>query len=145
MSLNLNFHISDFHNLKIVSNVFFFIFEDGLIFYIQWCIYMCMCICEMDTSNRGFSHYKLAWFILVHLTVYQLLMGHLKPKVNVWLYEWRFIFWASYSSLFFVKSFVDNDHLFAHTFMLSLIPILYKQFAQLYGFKHSFSIIITSK
>ena len=32
MSLNLIFHISDFHNLKIVNNIFFFIFEGGLIF-----------------------------------------------------------------------------------------------------------------
>ena len=32
MSLNLIFHIADFHNLKIVNNIFFFIFEGGLIF-----------------------------------------------------------------------------------------------------------------
>ena len=31
MSLNLTFHISDFHNLKIINNIFFFIFEGGLI------------------------------------------------------------------------------------------------------------------
>ena len=32
MLLNHIFHISDFHNLKIVNYIFFFIFEDGLIF-----------------------------------------------------------------------------------------------------------------
>ena len=32
MSLNFIFYISDFHNLKIVNNIFFFIFEGGLIF-----------------------------------------------------------------------------------------------------------------
>ena len=32
MSLNLIFCISDFYNLKIVNNEFFFIFEGGLIF-----------------------------------------------------------------------------------------------------------------
>ena len=32
LSLCLIFHISDFHNLKIVNNIFFFIFKDGLIF-----------------------------------------------------------------------------------------------------------------
>ena len=32
MSLHLIFHISDFHNLKIVNNIFFFLFEGGLIF-----------------------------------------------------------------------------------------------------------------
>ena len=31
MSLNLIFHISDFYHLKIVNNIFFFIFEGGLI------------------------------------------------------------------------------------------------------------------
>ena len=31
MSLNLIFHISDFQNLKLVNNIFFFIFEGGLI------------------------------------------------------------------------------------------------------------------
>ena len=29
MSLNLIFHISDFHNLKVVNKIFFFIFEGG--------------------------------------------------------------------------------------------------------------------
>ena len=32
MSLNLIFHMSDFNNLKIVNNIFFFILEGGLIF-----------------------------------------------------------------------------------------------------------------
>ena len=32
MSLKLIFHISDFHNLKIVNNFVFFLFEGGLIF-----------------------------------------------------------------------------------------------------------------
>ena len=32
MSLNLIFHMSDFHNLKIVNNIIFFIFTGGLIF-----------------------------------------------------------------------------------------------------------------
>ena len=31
MSLNLMFHISDFHNLKIVNNIFFLIFKGDLI------------------------------------------------------------------------------------------------------------------
>ena len=55
--LNLNvsyliFHISDFHNLKIVNDMFFFIFEGGLKFlsrsvYIYIYIYMCVCVCEL--------------------------------------------------------------------------------------------------
>ena len=32
MSLKLIFHVSDFHNLKIVNKIFFFIFEGGLMF-----------------------------------------------------------------------------------------------------------------
>ena len=32
LSLCLIFHISDFHNLKIVNNIFFFIFESGFTF-----------------------------------------------------------------------------------------------------------------
>ena len=32
MSLSLIFHISDFHNLKIVNNIFLFIFEGGFSF-----------------------------------------------------------------------------------------------------------------
>ena len=32
MSLNLIFHMSNFHNLKTVNNIFFFIFEGGRIF-----------------------------------------------------------------------------------------------------------------
>ena len=32
MSLNFILHITDFHNLKIVNNIFFLIFEGGLIF-----------------------------------------------------------------------------------------------------------------
>ena len=36
MSLKLIFHISDFHNLKIENNIFFFIFEGrGLEVYIR--------------------------------------------------------------------------------------------------------------
>ena len=41
MSLNLIFHISDIHNLKIVHNIFFFILESGLIF-LSWCVRMCV-------------------------------------------------------------------------------------------------------
>ena len=32
MSLNIIFHIFDFHDLKDLNNIFFFIFEDGLKF-----------------------------------------------------------------------------------------------------------------
>ena len=41
MALNLIFHISDFHNLKIVDNIFFFIFKGGLIFLSRG---VCVCI-----------------------------------------------------------------------------------------------------
>ena len=36
MSFNFIFHISDFHNLKIVENIFVFIFEGGLIFLYRY-------------------------------------------------------------------------------------------------------------
>ena len=35
MFLNLIFHISDFHNLEIVNNIFFFGFEGGYIFLLK--------------------------------------------------------------------------------------------------------------
>ena len=37
MFLNLIFHISNFHNSKIVNSIFFFIFESDLIFFVQGC------------------------------------------------------------------------------------------------------------
>ena len=50
MSLNLIFHRSDFHNLKIVNNIFFFIFEGGLIF-LSKCVYTNECVCVCVNSS----------------------------------------------------------------------------------------------
>ena len=43
MSLNLIIHVSDSHNLKIVNNIFFLIFEGGHIF-LSWGVYTYVCV-----------------------------------------------------------------------------------------------------
>ena len=40
LSLCFIFHLPDFHNLKIINNIFFFIFEGSLIIFVQGCIYL---------------------------------------------------------------------------------------------------------
>ena len=64
MSINVIFDLSDFHYLKIVNNIFFFIFKGGLIFlsrgvcvfisiylsiyiYIYMCVCVCVCVCVL--------------------------------------------------------------------------------------------------
>ena len=48
MSLNPIFHIFDLDNSKIVNNIFFFIFEGGLMFLsrdVYVFVYVCVCVC----------------------------------------------------------------------------------------------------
>ena len=54
MPLCLIFHISDFHNSKIVNNIFFFIFEGGLIF-LPWGVYNFHSMNKYATSPVLFS------------------------------------------------------------------------------------------
>ena len=62
MSLNLIFHISDFHNLKIASNIFFFIFEGGLKFLSMGVYIRCLGTVISYYVNLNFSHVIVVTF-----------------------------------------------------------------------------------
>ena len=100
MFLCLIFHISDFHNLKIVNNIFFFIFEGVLIFLSRSVHYWWDLVRLKQLSSDSVCHMQcLLDFLVISNSIYNIIPLPKKMYIDCSLGKnFEFDFFAASSS-----------------------------------------------